>query len=116
MDSGAPTNAFPVIVTPVPARQSRTLLCSKIAVGVGVIAGLIPELIDLFADPTIIAAMNRFLPEKFREGFIALGLPALGVIFHRLRKVTAGPIAGTPLATELAESADAMHLMSTKRR
>jgi hypothetical protein len=95
------TNA-PVIVTPIPASQSRTIRRAKLMMVGTAIAAVLPDIVQFFlnltlTDPAFASEISRWLPAPIR--YVAMtAIMAYAKNQITLRKSTVAPIAGTPSA------------------
>lgn len=85
----------PVVVTPIPAKQSRTLWFANIVSTLGAALALLPE---LASDPLVVAFLDDTMSPGARRTF-GLVMFAIGFYLRHLRKDTNAPIIGTPAAS-----------------
>ena len=92
--------AVPVVVTPIPATESRTLRLTKVLTWAAPIIGFTPDvigfLLNLWAtDPTFANAVTDFIPVQYRAIIVAI---IIGIVqrYGYLRRDTAQPIIGSP--------------------
>lgn len=85
----------PVVVTPIPARQSRTLWLAN---AVSVLGGALALLPELASDPLVVAFLDDTMSPGARRTF-GLAMFVIGFYLRHLRKDTNAPIIGTPLAS-----------------
>lgn len=95
MDTPNETPA-PVVVTPIPAKDSRTILTGNILAWLGSVVALLPELLT---DPVVAAFVNDFMSPWARR-LVGVLVVAIGLWMKFLRNRTAAPIEGTPAALD----------------
>ena len=94
----------PVIVTPIPAKESRTLTLANIVASIGAALALLPELVS---DPLVVAFLNDTMSPSARRIF-GVVMFAVGFYLRHLRKDTSAPIIGTPAAEQATPEKDVL--------
>lgn len=102
-----PPSVAPVVVRPIEPHQSRTLWTARWATIGTVAAAILPTIVSVILDaignPVIANLIANKVPAEYRVG-IAIVFTIIIQRFGYLRKVTVGPIAGTPAALYAANA------------
>jgi len=92
----------PVVVTPKPLSQSRTIRAASVFAALGAMLAILPQFIS---DPAVVTWMHSNLSDGARDTIGSIAVAA-GLYFAYLRAVTVAPIAGTAAAISLPESTE----------
>lgn len=109
----------PVVVTPIPAEQSRTLRLTRWLSWLSPVVAFVPDLIGVFlqmwmTNDAFADAVTNAVPMRYRI-IMATVIFALAQRYGQLRRDTAAPIAGTNLAESLPQATSSTHTASTQR-
>lgn len=113
-----PTSA-PVVVTPIPAQESRTLRLTRAITWLTPLVAMLPDLIGVLVNlwmtsPDLANALSEFIPLKYRALFTLL-IVGLAQSYGHLRRGTVAPISGTVAAESLPQATTSTQDASTKR-
>jgi hypothetical protein len=92
----------PVVVTPIQPEHSRTLRTAWLMQVWTFILGIAPDLVEMFLyltvnDPKFAETVSEWFPRPLRYAAMA-AIMGYAQRNKQLRRITAAPIAGTPLA------------------
>lgn len=114
-----PNESAPVVVTPIPAAQSRTLQLTTLLTWLSSIVALLPTVVafvvELMGEPEIATVISDMIPAEYRVPFGVIML-VIARRFGHLRKVTSAPIAGTETAANALPLISPSHTASARTR
>jgi hypothetical protein len=112
MDTPRQTPAA-VVVTPIPAAQSRTLRLTTVLTWLSYVVAVLPSalafILQLLGDPEIAAMVSDMIPARYRVPFGVI-MFIVAQRYGQLRKGTVAPIAGTDAAAQAQQLISPAHV------